>query len=187
MTILPVQACETAPEASRPHLSATAENYGFIPNLAAVSANSLAIIEADEVLANYIAKMDLTPAKQKIVLMTHNSLNGYVYFIAVHSMIVQTQSIPVDVISAVRDGKEIADPNSQALHTFTTRLNEALGHVSQPDVDVFLAESYTDANILDVILGTSLRTMSNSPITPLDAPCQGDPWTRPTAAALAVA
>lgn len=191
MTALSVQTRETAPEASKPHLDAAEKSYGFIPNLTAVFANSPVMIEAYGVLANYFEKTDLTPVERQIVLMTNNRLNGCTYCMAAHSTIAQMQKVPADVISAVRDGTEIADPKLQALHTFTAQMNEARGHLSQANVDAFLAAGYTEANILDVILGTGLKTISNYTNhisnTPLDAHFQGNSWTPPNTVARAVA
>lgn len=191
MTILPVQTPDTAPEASKPHLDAAVKNYGFIPNLTAVFANSPAMIEAYCVLAGHFEKTDLTPVERQIVLMTNNRLNGCTYCMAAHSTIAQMQKVPADVITALRDGTEIADPKLQALHTFTAKMNEERGNLSQPDVEAFLAGGYTEANILDVILGTGLKTMSNYTNhisnTPLDAAFQGNAWTAPNVASRAAA
>ncbi|MEO9862547.1 MAG: carboxymuconolactone decarboxylase family protein [Paracoccaceae bacterium] len=191
MTILPVQTHDTAPEASKPHLDAAVKNYGFVPNLTAVFANSPAMIEAYGVLAGHFEKTDLTPVERQIVLMTNNRLNGCTYCMAAHSTIAQMQKVPTDVITALRDGTDIADPKLQALHVFTTKMNEARGHLSQADVEAFLAAGYTEANILDVILGTGLKTMSNYTNhisnTPLDAPFQANAWTAPNKEMRAVA
>ena len=188
---LPVQTPSTAPEASKPHLDAAMKNYGFIPNLTAVFANSPVMIEAYGVLASHFEKTDLTPVERQIVLMTNNRLNGCTYCMAAHSTIAQMQKVPADVITALREGTDIADPKLQALHAFTTKMNEARGHLSQADIDAFLVAGYSEANILDVILGTGVKTMSNYTNhisnTPLDAPFQGNAWTAPTSAARAVA
>jgi len=191
VTLFPVQTHDTAPEASKPHLDAAIKNFGFVPNLTAVFANSPAMIEAYGVLAGHFEKTDLTPVERQIVLMTNNRLNGCTYCMAAHSTIAQMQKVPTDVITALRDGTDIADPKLQALHAFTTKMNETRGHLSQADVEVFLAAGYTEANILDVILGTGLKTMSNYTNhisdTPLDTPFQGNAWTPPSSAQRAVA
>ncbi len=185
MAYLPVQTKDTAPEASKPFLDRARKAYGFIPNLFAVFANSPAMIEAYGVLTGLFEKTDLTPAERQIVLMTNNRLNGCTYCMAAHSTISQMLKVPADVITALRNGTEIADPKLQALHVFTARINEARGHVDQADVDAFLAAGYTEANILDVILGTSLKTLSNYTNhiseTPLDAAFQPNAWEAPQA------
>lgn len=58
------------------------------------------------------------------------------------------QKVPADVVSALRNGTEIANLKLQALHVFTARINAARGNVTQAEVDAFLAAGYTKANIL---------------------------------------
>lgn len=180
MSILNVQTKDTAPEASKPFLDQAEKAYGFIPNLTAVFANSPAMIEAYGVLSSHFEKTDLTPTERQIVLMTNNRLNGCTYCMAAHSTISQMQKVPADVVTALRDGTEIADPKLQALQVFTARINETRGYVDQADINAFLAAGYTEANILDVILGTGLKTLSNYTNhisgTPLDAPFQPNAW-----------
>ena len=191
MSHLPVHTIETAPEGSKAALEGAKKAYGFLPNLTATFAESPAMVEAYGVLAGHFEKTDLAPVERQIVLMTNNRLNGCTYCMAAHSTIAQMQKVPAEVITALRDGTEIADPKLQALHSFTAKMNEARGNLSQADVDEFLAAGYTEANILDVILGTGLKTMSNYTNhisnTPLDAPFQANAWTAPNIETRAVA
>ncbi|WP_299732293.1 carboxymuconolactone decarboxylase family protein [uncultured Tateyamaria sp.] len=183
MSHLPVQTKDTAPEASKPFLEQAEKAYGFIPNLTAVFAASPAMIEAYGVLSSHFEKTDLTPTERQIVMMTNSRLNGCTYCMSAHSTISQMQKVDADVVAALRNGTEIADPKLQALHVFTAQLNEARGYVTQAQVDAFLAAGYTEANILDVILGTGLKTLSNYTNhiseTPIDAPFQPTAWDVP--------
>ncbi len=183
MNHLPVQTKDTAPEASKPFLARAEKAYGFIPNLFGVFASSPAMVEAYGVLTGIFEKTELTPTERQIVLMTNNRLNGCTYCMAAHSTISQMQRVPADVIAALRSGREIADPKLQALHVFTARINETRGQTTQADIDAFLAAGYTEGNILDVILGTSLKVQSNYTNhishTPLDAPFQPNAWLAP--------
>ena len=185
MNYLPVQTKDTAPEASKPLLEQAEKTYGFIPNLLGVFAHSPAMVEAYGVLSGLFEKTDLTPTERQIVLMTNNRLNGCTYCMAAHTTISQMQQVPADVITALRDGTAIADPKLQALQVFTARINETRGYANQADVDAFLAAGYTEANILDVILGTGLKTLSNYTNhiseTPVDAAFQPNAWDVPPA------
>ncbi|MEO9823516.1 MAG: carboxymuconolactone decarboxylase family protein [Paracoccaceae bacterium] len=185
MSVLPVQTLDTAPEASKPFLEGAKKAFGFIPNLTATFANSPAMVEAYGVLAGHFDKTDLTATERQIVLMTNNRLNGCTYCMAAHSTISQMQNVPADVIEALRNGTEIADPKLRALQVFAVRMNEARGHLDQADVDAFLAAGYTQANILDVILGTGLKTLSNYTNhiaqTPVDVQFQANVWSAPEA------
>lgn len=185
MSNLPVHTLETAPEASKPFIEGAQKAFGFLPNLTAMFASSPAMIEAYGVLAGHFEKTNLTPTERQIVLMTTSRLNGCEYCVAAHSTVSQMQKVPADVIEALRDGTQIADLKLQALHVFTARIHEARGHLDQSDVDAFLAAGYTQANILDVILGGGLKTLSNYTNhiaqTPVDAPFQANAWKAPAA------
>lgn len=180
MSYLPVQTLETAPEASKPFLEGAERAFGFVPNLMAVFANSPAMVEAYGALAEHFEKTALTATERQIVMMTNSRLNECEYCMSAHSTVSQMQNVPADVVSALRNGTEIADPKLQALHVFTARINEARGNVTQAEVGAFLAAGYSEANILDVILGTGLKTMSNYTNhiahTPVDAPFQANAW-----------
>lgn len=153
----------------------------------AVFANSPAMVEAYGTLAAHFEKTALTATERQIVMMTNSRLNECEYCMSAHSSVSQMQNVPADVVSSLRAGTEISDPKLQALHVFTARINEARGNVTQEEVDAFLAAGYTEANILDVILGTGLKTMSNYTNhiaeTPLDDVFQANAWAPKTSAA----
>lgn len=178
---------ETAPAASKPILEGTKKAFGFLPNLTATLAESPAMVEAYGVLAGHFEKTDLTPTERQIVLMTTSRENGCTYCMAAHSTVSQMQNIPADVVDALRNDTPIADPKLQALQVFTARIHETRGNVLKSDLDAFHAAGYTKANILDVILGVGLKTLSNYTNhiakTPLDAPFQANAWTTKTSVA----
>lgn len=152
---------ETAPEASKPVLQAVEKAYGFLPNLIGIFAESPAAAEAYPALSSFFDKSDLTPTERQVILMTNNRLNNCTYCMAAHTTISKMQSVPDDVIQALRDGTALADPKLEALRVFATQVNENRGFVDQADLDAFLAAGYTKANILEVVLGTALKVMSN--------------------------
>jgi len=174
MSTLPVHTAETAPEGSQPVLYRMQKDFGFIPNLTGIFAESPAMAEGYWALADIYEKTTLTATEREVVLMTNNQLNKCHYCSAAHTMAAQMKKIPNDVIEALRNGTPIADPRLEALHVFARRINEARGWVSNEDVQSFLSAGFTKANILDVILGTSLKVMSNYSNhiaqTPLDEP-----------------
>ncbi len=69
--------------------------------------------------------------------------------------------VPIDVIEALRTNTPIADPKLEALRTFAAVINETRGWPTQAQVDAFLAAGYTKQTVLEVIVGTSLKVMSN--------------------------
>lgn len=161
MTSFSLQTVDTAPEASKPLLASAGRAYGFVPNLLAGMATSPALLEGYMTLAGIFNKTRLTETERQIILMTSNRLNGCVYCMAAHSAISTGAGVPADVVAALRAGTPIADAKLEALRQFTIKIVESRGWPAAHDVQSLLAAGYTHQTVLDVILGTSLKVMSN--------------------------
>lgn len=181
MTNFNVHTIETAPANSKPILKDVNQAYGFIPNLMATIAESPAAVEAYATLAGVFDKSGFTPTEQQIILMTNNRLNGCTYCMAAHSTISKMQNVPADVIEALRNGDAISDPKLEALRVFAARTNQQRGVMDKSDLDAFFAAGYTKANVLEVIVGTALKVLSNYTNhvakTPVDDAFQANVWT----------
>lgn len=180
MTRLQLHTAATAPEAS--DLIRTAEKaFGFLPNLLATMAEAPALLEGYMTLAGIFDKTDLSPTERQIILMVNNRLNGCTYCMSAHTGIAKAQGVPDDVIQSLREGTALADPKLEALRIFAIRINESRGWPELHDVDALLAAGYTQRTILEVILGTALKVMSNYTnhiaSTPLDAEFAAVEWT----------
>lgn len=175
-----VHTADSAPEA-KPLIESAQKAFGFVPNLLAIMAEAPALLEGYMTLAAIFDKTDLTPTERQIVLMVNNRLNGCTYCMAAHTAISNAQRVPQDVIEALRTGSELADPKLEALRTFAVRINETRGWPERADIDAFLAAGYTQRTILEVVLGTSLKVMSNYTnhiaSTPLDSAFAPYGWT----------
>ncbi len=180
MTDFTVHTEDTAPDASKQLIESATKAYGFLPNLLAVQSESAALLEGYMTLAGILDKTRLSETERQIILMTNNRLNGCTYCMAAHTSLSQMANVPADVIEALRNGTEIADARLEALRMFAARLNETRGWVEQRDLDAFFAAGYTRETVLDVILATSLKVMSNYTNhiaqTPLDNAFQPNAW-----------
>lgn len=131
-------------------------------------------------LSGIFGKADLSETERQIILMTNNRLNGCTYCMAAHTSISQMANVPADIIEALRNGTLIADPKLEALRVFATRINKNRGWVDQRDLDAFFAAGYDKASVLDVIVGTSLKVLSNYTNhiaqTPVDEAFQANTW-----------
>ncbi|MEM9530572.1 MAG: carboxymuconolactone decarboxylase family protein [Pseudomonadota bacterium] len=171
---------DTAPAASKPLVATASKAFGFFPNLLAGMAEAPALLEGYMTLSGIFNKTDLTETERQIILMTNNRLNGCTYCMAAHTTISQGAKVPGDVIKALRSGGPIADAKLEALRQFTIAVNEKRGWVDQDDLDAFLAAGYTKQTVLEVVLGTSLKVMSNYTNhiadTPVDSVFQANAW-----------
>ena len=69
--------------------------------------------------------------------------------------------VPTEVTDAVRAGREIEDPNFNALSKLTWALTVTHGNVSQKKIDAFLTVGYTESHVLGIITNIAVKTMSN--------------------------
>ncbi len=161
MTTFTTHAIETAPEGAKPLLEGAKTGFGFIPNLLGTMAEAPAMLEGYMTLSGIFEKTDLSEAERQIILMTNNRLNGCTYCMAAHTSISQRTGVPADVIEALRTNTPIADAKLEALRTFAAVINETRGWPKDTDIQVFLSAGYTKQTVLEVVLGTALKVMSN--------------------------
>ena len=161
MTEFTTHTIASAPDSSKPLLQAAKDTYSFVPNLLGNMAGSPALLEGYMTLAGIFDKTALSETERQIILMTNNRLNGCTYCMAAHTTISQMAKVPSDVIGALRDNTPIADAKLEALRTFAAVVNEKRGWPEEEEIEAFLAAGYTRQAVLDVVLGTSLKVMSN--------------------------
>lgn len=152
---------DTAAEAAKPFMASAKAAYGFVPNLLANMAEAPPLLEGYLTLAGIFDKTKLTETERQIILMTNNRLNECTYCMAAHTSISQGAGVEASVIESLRLGAPIANEKLEALRLFSVAVNEKRGWPSDADVDALLSAGYTQETVLEVILGTSLKVMSN--------------------------
>ncbi len=174
---------DTAPEASKPLLAGVKSQFGFVPNLQSIMAESPELLAAHGALWAEFSKTTLSQHEQQIVFMTAIYENDCHYCMAGHTTMAKMQKLGDDVIQALRGGNAIADAKFEALHRFTTLVVRDRGFVADADVQAFLDAGYTRRNVLEVVLGVSIKIQSNYTNhlvgTPYDAFMAGNEWTKP--------
>ncbi len=173
---------DSAPPASKPILTAVKQKMGFIPNLMATMAESPVMVESYLTLMGLFDKTELSETERQIVLMTNNRLNGCTYCMAAHTAVSKMSGVDERVIEALRSGSPIDDPKLEALREFAIIIHQTHGRPSETQVDAFLDAGYTKQTVLEVVVGTSLKVLSNytTPITepPLDQAFTAVAWSR---------
>lgn len=161
MTDFNTYSIETAPEGSKSLLQGAQNAYGFLPNLLATMAEAPSLLEGYMTLAKIFDKTSLSETERQIIMMTNNRLNNCTYCMAAHTTISQMHNVAPDVVEALRNNTPIADPKLEALRNFAAIVNESRGWPTDEQISAFLAAGYTRQIVLEVILGTSLKVMSN--------------------------
>lgn len=184
MTTFTLHTPESAPAASRANLQAGLDRFGFVPNLYAHLAESPAALGAYFDISARFEKTAFTPTERQVILLTASVENGCGFCVAVHSMIARKMLKVADaVVDALRAGKPIDEPRLQALSTFTRTMVIERGWVVGAPLEAFLAAGFTQQQALDVVLGVTMKTLSNYTNhlaqTPTNAEFADEAWTRP--------
>ncbi len=153
---------ETAPEKSRPLLEKIQKSFKFIPNLFGVFANSPVLLEGYLGLEGVFEKGSLSAVERQIVLLAASVENSCRYCTAAHSTLLKAfMHVPADVVSAVRSNVSVSDPKLNALVALTKEIVSQRGHVGAQVMENFLAAGYRKDQVLEILIGVALKTMSN--------------------------
>ncbi|MEL7083888.1 MAG: carboxymuconolactone decarboxylase family protein [Cyanobacteria bacterium P01_A01_bin.3] len=161
MTMFTTHTIDSAPEASRSTLKAAKKKLGFVPNLMATMAESPVLVESYLTMMRLFDKSRLSETERQIILMTNNRLNGCTYCMAAHTAVSKQSGVNDGVIEALRSGTPINEPKLESLRTFAIVIHETHGRPTEEQLKAFLAAGYTKETILEVIVGTSLKVLSN--------------------------
>ena len=153
---------DTAPEASRPLLEKIQKSFKFIPNLYGVFANSPVLLEGYLGLEGAFDKGTLSAVERQIILLAASVENSCKYCTAAHSTLLKAfLHVPADVVSAVRSNLPLPNPKSNALVALTKEIVAKRGYVEAQTIENFLAAGYRKDQILEVLMGVALKTISN--------------------------
>lgn len=159
----PVHTLETVPAGARDALAKLIQGYGFLPNLAAVFAESPASLNGLLGFMNaFDAKqMTLSAAERQVVLLTVSVLNKCEYCTAAHSMLASMNGISRAEIENAQSGRPLGDGKLETLRRFVEAIAAKRGWASEADLEAFLAAGFTRAQVFEVIFGIALKTLTN--------------------------
>jgi uncharacterized peroxidase-related enzyme len=159
----PIHAVESAPEGARETLSTMQANFGMLPNIAGVMAESPALLNAYFAGQQALAKgSSLTPAENNLVQLAIAVENQCQYCTAAHSMAAESAyGSTKDELEALRSGRPLANKKSEALRRFAKTVYAQHGRISDTDMQAFLDAGYSHAQALDVVACIALKVMTN--------------------------
>lgn len=152
---------DNAPEAARELLGKAEKNYGFVPNILGVMANSPALLEAYMAVSQIFEKTSFSAAEKQTVLLAVSTENGCDYCKGAHTAIAKMQKVDEAVLKAINNGEKLPDDKLDALFNFTRTMVEKRGLPSDDDLQAFFDAGYSEAQVQDVIVGIGMKTLSN--------------------------
>jgi len=157
----PVHTIDSAPEKSKPALEQLQKAFGVLPNLPAVIANSPKLINSLVGLFGQVHSPGLSEAENQIVLLTDAVTNASTYAVAFHTALAIQQGISSEETTAIRERRLPTDKRFAALSALAKTLIEKRGHVSEQELDAFLAAGFTKEQVLEVVTIVAASTITN--------------------------
>lgn len=158
----PILTIASAPEKSKPALEWLQQAFGVLPNLPAVVGNSPKLINSLVGTFQQVHSPGLfTEAENQIVLLTDAVTNSCKYAVAFHTALALKQGISSGETDAIRERRLPADKRFAALSSLAKTLIEKRGHLSEQELDSFLAAGFTKEHVLEVIAMVSASTITN--------------------------
>ena len=174
MTKLTPLDIETAPEGSRPLLENSMKSFGMIPNLHGVMAASPQVLEAYQMLHKLFADSSFNDDELTVIWQTINIEHNCHYCVPAHTAVAHMMKIDEALIDALGNKKPLADAKLRVLQDTTLKIVRERGVISAADVEAFYAAGYEPRQLLEIVLGTSQKIMSNYinhlADTPIDEP-----------------
>jgi uncharacterized peroxidase-related enzyme len=178
----PLHDRDSAPDAAAAFDSAQA-TFGMIPNLTRKMATSPALAQAYLELTGLFEGCSLSAQERGVILLTVSRFHGCDYCMAAHSMTGRMTGLPDAAIDALREDRPLADQRLEALRQFAKAMLEKRGWVDAADLSAFREAGFGEQQVLDLILGIGLKTLSNYTNhiagTPVDEAFQNERWTAP--------
>jgi uncharacterized peroxidase-related enzyme len=162
MTNYPVHTIDTAPEWAKQPLVQLQEAFGFVPAVAATMANSAPLMNSFfSSFGHFRGEGSFSPAERQVLLLSNAVANKCAWAIAFHTLEALTDGVPPAAVEALRQGGLPAEPRLAALSALTRALIAKRGHLDEADTAAFAAAGYSDNQILEVINGVAISTMTN--------------------------
>lgn len=161
MTEFNIHTIESAPQDSKPILKQIEKQVGFIPNLAATMAESPFLIEAFSTLRAIYGRGSFTQIEREAISLAVSFDNNCAYCMAAHSTFARMNGISEDDLSMLRAGKSPSELRLQTISNLARRVVRSKGHLSDEDIRAFLRAGFTQAQLLEVLVGISMVTIAN--------------------------
>jgi AhpD family alkylhydroperoxidase len=173
----PTYTIASAPENSKPALEQLQKAFGVLPNIAAVIANSPKLINSLVGVFQQVHSSSFTEQEIQIVLLTDAVVNSCTYAVAFHTTLALQARVNSEETDAIRERRAPSDRRFAALSTLARTPIEKRGHVSEQELNSFIAAGFTQEQVLEVVAIVAASTITNYAGTIADPPLE-DPFRR---------
>jgi AhpD family alkylhydroperoxidase len=157
----PIYTIASAPEHSKSALEQLQQAFGVVPTIAGAISNSPKLINALVGVFHQVHSSSLTEQEIQIVLLTDAVANSCTYAVAFHTALALQQGLSSEETGAIRERRLPTDKRFAALSTLAMRLIGQRGHLSDQELDSFIAAGFTKEQVLEVIAIVAASTITN--------------------------
>jgi len=150
-----------APENSQSLLLESIKDFGMIPNLHAVLAESPETLKAYKNIHQLFSNCSLNANEKTVVWQTINFEHECHYCIPAHTAIAHMMNIEQNIIDALRNNTPLPTKKLQVLHDTTLSLVRNRGNLSASESEAFFDAGFNNKQLLEIVLGLSQKVISN--------------------------
>lgn len=161
MRTFKIHTIETAPAESKDSLEQSVKDFGMLPNLHGVLAESTETLEAYKMLHNLFMKSSFNAEELTVVWQTINVEHECHYCVPAHTGIAHMMKVNPELTEALRKRTAMPNEKLQALHDTTLSIIRNRGEISDTELDTFYKVGYSSRQVLEIILGLAQKTISN--------------------------
>ena len=167
---------QSAPAESTALLDVSINAFGMVPNLHAVMAEAPGLLEGYQRLHQLFLDSSFDDEETTVVWQTINVEHECHYCVPAHTGIAKSMKVDDAITDALRDETPLPTAKLEALRDFTLSVVRDRGNVNDDTVQTFLDAGFTKRQVLEVVLATAQKVMSNYTNhlanTPIDKPFQ---------------
>lgn len=171
---------QSAPQESQQLLDQSIQTFGMVPNLHAVMAEAPGLLEGYQQLHQLFLDSSFDDEETTVVWQTINVEHACHYCVPAHTGIAKSMNVDDAITDALRNETPLPTARLEALRVFTLAVVRGRGNVDDNAVQAFLKAGFTQRHILEVVLGTAQKVMSNYTNhladTPVDEPFKKFEW-----------
>lgn len=171
---------DSAPAESKELLDTSLKAFGMIPGLHAVMAEAPGLLEGYQRLHELFLNSSFDDEEITVVWQTINVEHACHYCVPAHTGIAKSMKVDDAITEALRNETPLPTEKLEALRNFTLSVVRNRGNVDDEAVQAFLDAGFTKRQVLEIILATAQKVMSNYTNhlanTPIDKPFQKFEW-----------
>ncbi|WP_019896113.1 carboxymuconolactone decarboxylase family protein [Hydrogenovibrio halophilus] len=160
MRFLPVST-ETGNQEAVAVLNQSKQVFGMVPNLLRYMAIEPRLADAYLHVTQIFAASSLSEKEQNLVLLTASAVQQCRYCLAAYTMLGKQAGLTDAQIDRIKQGQPLDDPKLEALRGLTVNLIDTRGQADSAVLVAVEQAGYGPEQVLAVVLGISLKVMSN--------------------------